>query len=99
MISGLIPERNFAWGGALVAAAVLAVVFPALAGGLHDHHGHAADDCDLCLQLHNLVFASSVGDAVGDAVHVQERAPFDRSGRPVPSPVAGDPARAPPVPS
>jgi hypothetical protein len=99
MISGLIPELNSAGRGALVAAAVLAVVFPALAGGLHTHHGHAVEDCDLCLQLVNLVFASSNGEPAGDAVHISERAPSERSDRPVPSCVAGDPARAPPVPS
>ena len=99
MISGLIPELNFAGRGALVAAAVLALVFPALAGGFHAHHGHAADDCDLCLQLQHLAFASGDGEPTHDAVHIPERAPSERSDRPVPSPVAGDPARAPPVPS
>jgi hypothetical protein len=93
---GFAGHRKIAHG-ALAAVALLGVVFPGLAPILHDHHGHVADDCDLCLQLAHLVFALADGGPTPDQAAVSDwEGVAGYAWVVAPSP-AGDPARAPPV--
>ncbi len=85
--------------GALMAAALCGVVFPALATGIHVHEGHVGDDCDLCLQLAHLVFAMADDGPAADRTALVGYHPEPQEGRTFCAPLSSDPARAPPVPS
>jgi hypothetical protein len=98
MISGLIPNSQaIALRGVLVTAALLGLVFPALAAGLHVHHDHVADDCDLCLQLDHLVFAAAEAGSTAEAAATTGTGNPRKVDAPCRALPTGDPARAPPA--
>ena len=97
MNTGLISNSTAGLRGVLVTAALFGVVFPALAAGLHVHHDHVGDKCDICLQLDHLVFATAGEGHVADAIPLAGPVPAGPLAAPGLVRLADDPARAPPV--